>query len=91
MTINGFDELTDFKDGEDYKYLVEYVLSDDSGFCHRCSPFLLSKGTIFEHNYGTYKVVSIDRKVKHIVLHCERIDNKTPMFDTLFKMRDEFN
>lgn len=91
MTINSFDELTSFKDGEDDKYLVEYVLADDGGFCHRCSPFLIPKGTTFEHNYGTYKVMSIDRKIKHIVIHCERVDTKTPMFDTLFKMRDEFN
>jgi len=90
-TIDNFDELTDFRDGEDNKYLVEYVLADDFGFSHRCSPFLMPKGTVFEHNYGTYKVISIDRKIKHIVLHCERIENKTPMFDSLFKMINQFN
>ena len=90
-TINSFDELTNFKDGEDDKYLVEYILSDDFGFCHRCSPFLMPKGTVFEHNYGTYKVISIDRKIKNIVVHCERLENKMPMFDVLFEMTKQFN
>mgnify|MGYP000860815582 CR=1 FL=1 len=70
-TIDNFDELTDFRDGEDDKYLVEYVLADDFGFSHRCSPFLIPKGTVFEHNYGTYKVISIDRRIllKNVILN----------------------
>jgi hypothetical protein len=91
VTIDSFDELTDFKDGEDDKYLVEYVLFDDGGFCHRASPFLMKKGAIFEHNYGTYKVVSINRKLKNIVVVCDRIDNETPDFDSLFKEKEKFN
>ena len=90
-TIDSFDELTDFRVGEDDKYLVEYILADDGGFNHRCSPFLMPEGTIFEHDYGTYKVISINRRIKHIVIHCERIEKKTPMFDALFKMINQFN
>jgi hypothetical protein len=90
-TIDNFDELTDFRDGEEDKYLVEYILADDFGFSHRCSPFLMPKGTVFEHNYGTYEVISIDRKIKHIVLHCVRLENKTPKFDVLFNMVNQFN
>mgnify|MGYP000039898383 CR=1 FL=1 len=34
MSINSFDELTGFRDGEDDKYIVEYILADWGGFCH---------------------------------------------------------
>lgn len=91
ITMDGFDELTDFKDGEDEQYLVEYILADDGGFCHRASPFLMLKGAIFEHNYGTYKVISIDRKPKHIIVHCERMSSAHPLFDMLLKLREDFN
>ena len=73
------------------KNFVEYILADDEGFNHRCSPFLMPEGTIFEHYYGTYKVISINRRIKHIVVQCERIEKKTPMFDALFKMINQFN
>jgi hypothetical protein len=81
--MNSYNELTSFKDGEDDKYIVKYVLADDGGFCHKLSPFLMPKGTIFEHNYGTYEVISIDKIEKDIIIHCERINNKTTMFDAL--------
>lgn len=89
--MNSFDELTIFKDGEDDEYIVEYILADDGGFCHRCSPFLIPVGTVFEHEYGTYEVFSIDRKIKHIVVHCERLNRETRMFNMLFKIKNEFN
>lgn len=91
MTINSFDGLTNFRDGEDDNYIVEYILADLGGFCHRASPFLMQVGTVFEHEYGTYKVTSIDRKPKHIIVYCEHLKKETTFFDTLFKLRDEFN
>jgi len=91
MNISNFDQTTWFIDGEDSKYIVEYILADDGGFCHRASPFLIPVGTIFEHNYGSYIVKSIDRKAKNIIVYCERIDSNKPMFDFLIKMGDEFN
>jgi len=72
-------------------YIVEYILADWGGFCHRASPFLMQVGTVFEHEYGTYKVTSIDRKPKHIIVYCEHLKKETTFFDTLFKLRDEFN
>lgn len=90
-TINNFDELTDFKDGEDEKYLVEYILADDGGFCHRASPFLMPVGTVFEHEYGTYEVKRHDIKVKHIIVYCERLDKGIYLFSTLFSIRTKFN
>lgn len=91
MTIDGFDELTDFVTCEKEPYIVEYILSDDNGFCHRASPFLMPVGTIFEHEFGTYEVKSIDRKLRYIIVYCVHIDNSTPMFKSLIDMRKSFN
>lgn len=91
MSIDSFDQLSLFREGEDDEYIVEYILSDDSGFCHRASPFLMKVGTIFEHNYGTYEVLSIDRKIKNIIVYCSRVTQETPSFNTLLKMRNDFN
>ena len=91
MTINSFDQLTNFSEDENDGFIVEYLLIDDNGFCHRASPFLMPQGTIFEHEFGTYQVTSIDRKNKHIVVNCDRITVSHLAFDTLIKMRDNFN
>ena len=90
-SVKNFDALTMFKDGEDDKYLVEYLLVDDNGFDHRCSPFLIPVGTVFEHNFGTYEVISIDRKMENIVVFCERVTKEKPMFDSLIAMKNQFN
>ena len=90
-TIDGFDELTEFVCGEDEQHIVEYILMDDGGFCHRASPFLMPVGTVFEHNFGTYQVQSIDRKPKTISVFCVRLDSDTPMFNQLFELRKNFN
>ena len=84
--INDFDELSDFISGEDIEFIVEYILCDDGGFCHRCSPFLMSVGTIFEHNFGTYKVYDITQKRKHIQVFCDRIDSTHKTFDKLHEL-----
>lgn len=91
MTINSFDEITDFKDGESDEYIIEYILADDGGFCHRASPFLMKVGTVFEHEYGTYVVSEIRRQKKHIVVCCDRESMNHPSFDLLFKMKDNSN
>lgn len=79
----GWDEITNFRSGECDKYIVEYLLFDDGGFCHRASPFLMPIGTVFEHDFGTYKVTHIFRQIKNIVVHCERIDSTHKIFDFL--------
>jgi hypothetical protein len=73
-SMKNFDALTMFKDGEDDEYFVEYLLVDNMGFNHRCSPFLIPVGTVFEHNYGTYEVISIDRKM---LLPPKQVSSKT--------------
>ena len=90
-SIDGFDEITNFRSGESDKYIVEYILMDDGGFCHRASPFLMPVGTIFEHDFGTYKVNSIDRKKVNIIVWCVRETMKHEKFDTLHKMKENFN
>jgi hypothetical protein len=90
-TIDSWDEITDFRSGEDDEYIVEYILADDGGFCHRASPFLMSVGTVFEHEFGTYRVDEIIRNIKHIVLYCNRIDRTHKSFDLLFKIQNEQN
>ena len=91
--INGFnwDEITDFKCGENEDFIIEYLLFDDGGFCHRASPFLMPVGTIFEHEYGTYEVTHIFRQIKNIVVHCERRKLRHDKFDFLFKLKKTFN
>lgn len=91
MNINSFDELTDFISGEDLPYLVEYILMDDGGFCHRCSPFLMPIGTIFEHEFGTYKVISFDRKTHNIIVFCDRINLEHKNFDLLIELQKKLN
>lgn len=89
--IDNFDELTSFKDGEDNKYIVEYILADDGGFCHRCSPFLMAKDIVFEHEYGTYKVDEIRIMTWHVIVYCARIDKEVKTFNILFNIRNKFN
>lgn len=91
ITGNSFDEITDFVCGEDKEFIVEYLLFDNNGFCHRACPFLMPIGTVFEHNYGTYKVTHIYRQINNIVVHCERIDSKHKNFDFLFQLKETFN
>lgn len=91
MTIDDFDFVTNFKDGEGIEYIVEYILADDSGFCHRASPFLMSVGTTFEHNYGTYKVISIDRKAKNIIVYYQRLNSEHKSFDILLSLKQRLN
>lgn len=74
-----------FKDGESKHYIVEYILADDGGMCFRHSPFLLPKGAIFEHEYGTYEVTEITKDKQQITVYCERLKTKTPLFDKLIK------
>ena len=85
-SINDWDEITSFRSGEDDEYIVEYILMDDGGFCHRASPFLMPVGTIFEHDFGTYKVWKINRKQKHIVVICTLIAKGHDRFDQLFAL-----
>lgn len=89
--INKFDGLPDFVCSEDKEYIVEYILSDDGGCNSRTSPFLMPIGTIFEHNFGTYKVSSIDIEVTHIIVWCDRVEKETPKFDFLIALRNIFN
>ena len=35
---------------------IQYILFDNSGACTRSWPLLLPVGTVFKHEYGTYKV-----------------------------------
>ena len=51
----------------------------------------MPKGTIFEHNYGTYKVESIYIDAGQIVVSCERYNKKKPFFDALFQIMKNLN
>jgi hypothetical protein len=49
--------------------LIHYELIDDGGSNIMLLPILLSIGTVFEHEYGKYKVSKI---IENVVL-CDRI------------------
>lgn len=85
--------MNNFKDCElDDKYLVEYLLMDDFGFVSKHFHFLIPVGTKFEHEYGTYEVTSIDKNTgNRIMVICDRLEKKKPMFDCLLSMRNQFN
>jgi hypothetical protein len=85
--------MNNFKDCElDDKYLVEYLLMDDFGFVPKHFHFLIPVGTKFEHEYGTYEVTSIDKNTgNRIMVICDRLEKKKPMFDCLLSMRNQFN
>jgi hypothetical protein len=81
--------MNNFEDDELYdKYLVEYILMDDSGFVPKYFHFLIPEGTKFENEYGTYEVFSIDKNSgNRIMVICHRLESKTPMFDNLLTMK----
>jgi hypothetical protein len=85
--------MNDFEDFElDDKYLVEYILMDDFGFVPKYFHFLIPVGTKFEHEYGTYEVFSIDKNSENrIMVICNRLESKKPMYDCLLSMRNQFN
>ncbi len=51
---------------------IHYELVDDGGSCALWMPILLDIGTVFKHEYGTYKVVE---EIKGVVL-CDRINKE---------------
>lgn len=78
--------MQNFTNGEDDKYLVEYLLMDDGGFVPKYFALLIPVGTKFEHEYGTYEVTSIDKNSgNRIMVICHRLESKTPLFDSLLK------
>ena len=81
--------MNNFEDSElDDKYLVEYLLMDDSGFVPKYFHLLIPVGTVFEHEYGTYEVFTIDKNSgNRIMVICHRLESKTPLFDNLLAMK----
>ena len=81
-SVTGNDEPKfDFISGEDNSKIVEYYLNDDNGVCTRCSPFLMPKGTEFEHSFGRYRVEKIEKaggRPTRVI--CERITTKLTLF-----------
>jgi hypothetical protein len=65
-------KMNQYIDGESPEYLVIYLLVDDRGFNQRISPFLMPLGTVFQHELGTYRVDSIDKKDGKIIAVCEK-------------------
>ncbi|OQA45807.1 MAG: hypothetical protein BWY47_01917 [Bacteroidetes bacterium ADurb.Bin302] len=62
---------------------VKYMLFDDGGVCDRWLPILLPIGTVFKHEYGTYKVeryiephASKTEPVNEFTVVCERLDSR---------------
>ena len=90
-TINDFDELTEWRGCEDDEFMVEYILMDNFGASLRSSPFLMSVGATFEHEFGTYKVLSIEMRQKYTVVICNRISNNRFKFDLINRLRKIFN
>lgn len=52
---------------------IIYYLCDDNGFNSINLEFLISVNTVFEHEYGTYKVDEIIEKHDGVFVNCERI------------------
>lgn len=46
-----------------------YYLIDDNGYCSRSNIFKMPVGTVFEHDFGTYIVTSIE----HDKIFCDRL------------------
>jgi hypothetical protein len=52
---------------------IIYNLIDDNGLCTIYMEVLFPLNTVFEHEYGTYKVDEIIEKQDGIFVNCERI------------------
>ena len=74
-------KMNQFINGESPEYLVIYLLVEDRGFNQRISPFLMPLGTIFQHELGTYRVDSIDKKDGKIIAICEKEKEDKKLFE----------
>jgi len=52
---------------------ITYLLSDNGGISTIYLPILLKTGTIFEHEFGTYKVEEIRNFKEGTKVLCERL------------------
>lgn len=74
-------KMNQFINGESPEYLVIYLLVEDRGFNQRISPFLMPLGTVFQHELGTYRVDSIDKKDGKIIAVCEKEKEDQKLFE----------
>jgi hypothetical protein len=74
-------KMNQFIEGESPEHLVIYLLVDDRGFNQRISPFLMPLDTIFQHELGTYRVGSIDKKDGKIIAVCEKEKEDLKLFE----------
>ena len=61
---------------------IRHMLCDDGGVCDIWLPILIPIGTVFKHEYGTYKVkryiephASKTEPVNEFTVVCERLDS----------------
>ena len=80
-----------FIHNETSEYLVDYYLIKDTKIEIRVSPIMLSVGSRFEHQTGTFEVMEILTKMGGIQIMCECVRNNTVLFNMVNNMRDNNN